>query len=157
MAGCQRGRMEEQTEPEPQEGTLEPKFPLEFIVRGTPVALGGSPHSRDEWKKRVYDASRAALPEGAWATEMPIALTIFYFPNVEMQGDIDNIVKYIADALKQNIFFDDHQMERVVVQKFEPGRLFRFANPSITLGLALTDEKPLSYIRISTDPHEELR
>lgn len=138
-------------------GTLEPEFPLEFVVEGTPVSLQGSPRSRDEWKERVRKASLAVLPEGHWATDLPISLTIFYFPEDRMEGDVDNIVKHISDALKQHIFLDDNQTERVVVQKFEPERIFQFSNPTAMLALAIAEEKPISYIRVSIDPHEELR
>ncbi|MEA2951057.1 MAG: crossover junction endodeoxyribonuclease RusA [Alphaproteobacteria bacterium] len=74
-----------------------------------------------------------------------------------MQGDVDNIVKLILDAMKRYIFIDDHQVERVVVQKFEPGNVFNFSNPSEVLIEALNSEKPLLYIRVSNDPFEELR
>lgn len=83
-------------------------------------------------------------------------MTIYYFPAQRMQGDVDNIVKFILDAMKQHIFIDDRQVERVVVQKFEPGNVFNFANPSETLIEALNSDKPLVYIRVSNDPFEEL-
>ena len=37
-----------------------------------------------------------------------------------MQGDVNNIVKPIVDALSRHLYLDDHQVQRVVVQKFEP-------------------------------------
>jgi uncharacterized protein YutE (UPF0331/DUF86 family) len=46
-----------------------------------------------------------------------------------MKGDADNIVKLIVDALSQHIYIDDPQVERVVVQKFEPDNVFEFASP----------------------------
>jgi hypothetical protein len=51
---------------------------------------------------------------------------------------------------------DDRQVERVVVQKFEPDRIFPFATPSSTLEDALTRSKPLLYVRLTDDPFEEL-
>jgi crossover junction endodeoxyribonuclease RusA len=73
-----------------------------------------------------------------------------------MQGDIDNIVKPILDALGQHIYVDDSQVERVVVQKFEPGNVFPFGSPSSTLEDALNRPKPLLYVRLTDDPFEEL-
>ena len=73
-----------------------------------------------------------------------------------MQGDVDNIVKFIVDAMKRHVFINDRQVERVVVQKFEPGNVFNFASPSQTLIKALNSDKPLVYIRVSNDPFEEL-
>ena len=60
-------------------------------------------------------ASRPVLPEGHWATTGRVAVTLFYFPEAAMQGDIDNIVKPILDALAQHIYIDDAQVERLVV------------------------------------------
>jgi hypothetical protein len=74
-----------------------------------------------------------------------------------MQGDIDNIVKPILDAMERHIYLDDRQVERVVVQKFEPGSVYQFASPSVALDMALSHDKPVLYIRLSDDPFEDLR
>jgi crossover junction endodeoxyribonuclease RusA len=136
---------------------LEPDFPIEFLVEGTPVSFRTKrAEARTEWQARVKDASRAVLPEGHWATRGPVAATLFYFPEKSMQGDIDNIVKPILDALGRHIYVDDSQIERVVVQKFEPGNVFPFAAPTTTLEEALNRPKPLLFVRLSDDPFEEL-
>jgi crossover junction endodeoxyribonuclease RusA len=136
---------------------LEPEFPIEFLVEGTPVSLQTKrPAAKAEWQARVKNASRTVLPDGHWATQGRVAATLFYFPDAEMQGDIDNIVKPILDALGQHIYVDDSQVERVVVQKFEPGSVFPFTAPSSTLEDALSRPKPLLYVRLSNDPFEEL-
>ena len=67
-----------------------------------------------------------------------------------MEGDIDNIVKPILDALQGPIFVNDHQVERVVVQKFEPHRMATFSNPPPGLADALSLDAPVVYIRIDT-------
>lgn len=137
--------------------TVEIQFPLEFIVRGTPVSLQASrAASKDAWKTRVKEASYSVLPEGHFSTDAAISVTLFYFPDTEMQGDVDNIVKPILDALSKHIYNDDRQVERVWVQKFEPGRIFQFASPSETLAEALTSEKPLLFVRLGDDPSEGL-
>jgi Holliday junction resolvase RusA-like endonuclease len=80
--------------------SVEIAFPLEFIVSGTPVSLQAKRgESRTAWKDRVRHASSSSLPEGHFATDAPISVTLFYFPAAEMEGDIDNIVKPILDAL----------------------------------------------------------
>src|SRR5277367_6140702 len=110
---------------------VEIEFPLEFIVLGTPVSLQAKRReSLEEWKARVIEASRAVLPEGHFATDDPLAITLYYFPGSEMQGDIDNIVKPILDALQRHIYLDDRQIQRILVQKFEPGNVFSFTRPS---------------------------
>jgi crossover junction endodeoxyribonuclease RusA len=135
--------------------SVEIEFPVEFIVHGTPVSLQAKrAEAREAWKDRVRAASYTALPEGHFAAEGPIAITLFYFPDGEMQGDVDNIVKPILDALCRHIYIDDHQIERIVVQKFEPGRLFQFRQPSDVLSEALGSEPPFLYIRLRDDPTE---
>ncbi len=104
----------------------------------------------------IRAAARAALPEGYWVLTAPLAVTIFIFPAAVMRGDIDNRVKPILDAMTQCVFLDDQLVERLVVQKFEPGRIFAFENPSPVLLTALGADEPLVYIRVTDDPHEEL-
>ena len=104
---------------------MEITFPVEFLVLGTPVSLQAKrAESREEWKGRVKAASSAALPKPHFASDNRIAVTLYYFPSEPVQGDIDNIVKLVLDALCKHVYIDDHQVERVVVQKFEPGNLF---------------------------------
>ena len=136
---------------------MELQFPIEFLVSGTPVsAQAKQSRSRDDWKRRVREASSDVLPEDHWASAGRIAATLFFFPNRPMQGDVDNIVKLVLDALATHIYLDDRQVERVVVQKFEPENVFPFAYPSARLEEALTGDKPILYVRLSDDPFEEL-
>jgi hypothetical protein len=137
---------------------MEVVFPIEFLVSGTPVSLSSqNAAAREQWKDRVRRAGSHCLPSPHFASKDRLAVTIYYFPAEPMQGDVDNIVKLILDAMKRYIFIDDHQVERVVVQKFEPGNVFNFSNPSEVLIEALNSEKPLLYMRVSNDPFEELR
>lgn len=82
---------------------------------------------------------------------------MYYFPRRRMQGDIDNIVKLVLDALARYVYVDDRQVERLVVQKFEPGNMFGFAEPSEAMASALFAGEPALYLRISDEPFEELR
>lgn len=136
---------------------MEIDFPIEFLVQGTPVSSQAKrPASKTGWKRRVRSASSKVIPNTHFASNDRIAVTLFYFPDLAMQGDIDNIVKPILDALSQHIYMDDNQIERLVVQKFEPGNIFSFSRPSATFGRALGAIKPVLYVRISNDPFEEL-
>ena len=47
-----------------------------------------------------------------------------------MAGDIDNIVKPIMDALVSLAYMDDKDVERVIVQKFEPDLDWGFDDPT---------------------------
>ena len=136
---------------------MELQFPIEFLVPGTPVSAQAKlARSRDDWKRRVREASAGVLPRDHWATEGRIAATLFFFPERPMRGDVDNIVKPVLDALSRYIYLDDRQVERVLVQKFEPRNLFPFATPSERLKEALVGGKPMLYVRLSDDPFEDL-
>lgn len=136
---------------------MTPEFPLEFIASGTPVSgQSASRRSKDEWKQRIKDASSAILPEAHLATEAPMAVTLYYFPVEPMQGDIDNIVKPILDAMSPHVYLDDKQVVRLVVQKFETVRGNEFTQPSEVLRRALETARPVMYVRLSDDPLEEL-
>jgi crossover junction endodeoxyribonuclease RusA len=135
---------------------MELSFPIEFLVYGTAVSLQSKrPESRTEWKERVKGASKNAIPQPHFASDAPISVTLYYLPEAAMRGDVDNIVKPILDALSGHIYIDDRQVERLVVQKFEPGMAFTFKNPSQTFASALGGERPVLYIRLSDRPMEE--
>lgn len=128
-------------------------FPIEFVVEGTPVSLQSSGQSRAAWKERVKAASYEGLPEQHLVFDGSLAIDIFYFPSAEMSGDIDNIVKPILDAFCRHIYFDDKQVVRVVVQKFEPDQPATFSNPSNVLTSALVGSRPITYIRVMDNPY----
>ncbi|MDO1581310.1 RusA family crossover junction endodeoxyribonuclease [Rhizobium oryzicola] len=137
---------------------VEPEFPFEFIIQGTPVSFQrSSTGAKQEWKELVRSASLAKLPEMHFATDKPLAVTLYYYPQDRMTGDIDNIVKLILDGMMPHLYRDDAQIERVVVQKFEKGRIFSFTDPSETLAECLLGPKPAVYVRVSNDPFEELQ
>ncbi|WP_200945233.1 RusA family crossover junction endodeoxyribonuclease [Caulobacter sp. Root1472] len=136
--------------------SLGPELPFEFAVRVTAISLQGSGASKAAWKDAIREAARKALPEGSWLLTEPLAVTIFIFPGAVMQGDVDNRVKPILDAMVRCVYSDDEIVERVVVQKFEPGRVFAFQSPTDTLVSALEADEPIIYIRVTNDLHEEL-
>ncbi len=79
-------------------------------------------------------------------------MTIYFFPQAEMQADIDNCTKPILDALGALIYMDDKQVERIVVQKFEPERPLEIREePTESLATALAAEVPIVYIKVATD------
>ncbi|WP_027534771.1 RusA family crossover junction endodeoxyribonuclease [Bradyrhizobium sp. WSM3983] len=137
---------------------MEIEFPLEFLVHGTPVSFQAkNAAAREDWKDRVKTASSSTIPHPHFVSGQRMAVTMYYLPEGSMPGDIDNIVKLVLDALCAHIYLDDAQVERVVVQKFEPGNVFSFSNPSTTIVDAITGPKPVLYVKVSDDPFEELR
>lgn len=137
---------------------MEIAFPIEFLVIGTPVSLSSqNSNAKEQWKDRIKNSSSRALPNPHFASSERLAVTIYYFPAEPMQGDVDNIVKLILDGMNRHVYTDDRNVERVVVQKFEPGNIFSFSKPTRALIEAINGEKPILYIRVSSDPFEELQ
>ena len=128
--------------------TLEVQFPLELVVAGFAVSSGASSQSRQRWQHRLRTVARTALEEGYWLTPRPVAVTIFYFPDAPMEGDIDNIVKPVLDAFSNVIYFDDRQVSRVLVQRFEPGDAFTFDRATPRLLECAEMSGPRIYIRV---------
>jgi hypothetical protein len=73
-----------------------PDLPIEFIVEGTAISLQASGQTKAAWKETVKVAGEVAIPGGSWALTERVAITIYYFPEGAMTGDIDNIVKPIS-------------------------------------------------------------
>ena len=136
---------------------MEIEFPIEFLVRGTPVSHQAKlAKSKDEWKARVRAASSEVMPTPHFASDARIGITLYYLPGEPMQGDIDNIVKPILDALSRHVYLDDHQVERLVVQKFEQAEAETFARRTAVLNAAFSGDRPVLYVRVTSDPTEEL-
>lgn len=130
-------------------------FPMEFVIRDTPRShQAKSAKGKELWKQRVGEVAKArvdAVRDFYILDQRPLAATIFYFPPAAMEGDVDNIVKLILDGMLSVIYPSDRLIERVVVQKFEPGvePVFRSLTP--TLEQAIGMEPPAIYIRIDDD------
>lgn len=135
-----------------------PDLPIEFNVLGTPVSLQSeNANAKSAWKARVLAAAQTVIEDGSWSfNETRLAVTMFYFPQAAMQGDIDNIVKLTLDALKPNVYLDDSLVDRILVQRFSPDVSCSFASESGTLAKALSLEEPVLYIRLAEVPLEEL-
>lgn len=129
-------------------------YPFEVVVEGTPISLQGSGTSKERWKATVKTAGQnraRATDEIGFLYSAPVALTIFYLAAAPMVGDVDNIVKPIMDALINVAYADDRFVERVIVQKFEPGVDWEFIDPSDQLSTALEATPPVVYIRVIDD------
>lgn len=141
------------------EAILEPDislpFPIEFLIRDTPRShQGQNRQGKELWKQKVGEAASAhvkGLRDFVFIDHRPLAATIFYFPPTEMDGDVDNIVKLILDGMITVIYPDDRLLERVIVQKFEPGVVSNFNSLTSTLEEATEADRPVIYIRIDDD------
>ena len=141
------------------EATLDPDislpFPIEFLIRDTPRShQGRNLKAKEQWKQKVGAIAKAhvdALRDFFFLDNRTLAATIFYFPPAAMEGDIDNIVKPIVDRMNTIIYPNDRLLERIIVQKFEPGTVSVFRSLTPTLDRATETEPPVLYIRIDDD------
>jgi crossover junction endodeoxyribonuclease RusA len=121
-------------------------FPIEFVIRDTPRSHQSPNMKRKElWKQKVVEAASAhvkTLRDFFFIDRRALAATIFYFPPGVMEEDIDNIVKLIVDGMVTVLYPDDQMLERIVVQKFEPGIEAVFRSPTPTLERAVEMEPP---------------
>ena len=133
-------------------------YPFEIVVPGTPRSLQNS-NTKARWIETVRAAGQARadkMNELGFLYACPVALTIYYFPDAPMVGDVDNIVKPIQDALVDVAYCDDRNVERVIAQKFEPDPQppefpWSFDDPSEQLAEALEAHPPVVYIRVDDD------
>ena len=125
-------------------------FPVSFVVPGTPVSFqAANAHSRQRWKEAVAAAARHVVPEGTWLASEPLSLLIYDFPEAAPQGDVDNIVKLIQDALCLVIYDDDRQIRRIVAQRFLPHDLSAYADYPPLVAEALVNDPPFVFIRLT--------
>ena len=139
----------------PLEPDISLPFPIEFVIRDTPRShQSPNAKAKELWKRKVReiaDAHVKTLREFYFIDQRPLAATIFYFPPVENDGDLDNIVKLVVDGMVPVIHLDDRVLERITVQKFEPGMEAVFRSLTSTLERAVETYPPVIYIRIDDD------
>jgi Holliday junction resolvase RusA-like endonuclease len=130
-------------------------FPIEFVIRDTPRShQSANTKGKQLWKRKVGEIAGThvkTLRDFFFMDQRPLAVTIFYFPPTEMDGDVDNIVKLIVDGMVTIIYPDDRLLERIIVQKFEPGVESVFRSLTPTLEQAVETDPPVIYIRIDDD------
>ncbi|RYB02287.1 RusA family crossover junction endodeoxyribonuclease [Lichenibacterium ramalinae] len=110
--------------------------------------------AKEQWKLVVRQAAKDCIDaqrEFTWLDDRPLAAKILYFAPAPMDGDVDNIVKLILDGMLQIVYRNDRVVERVLVQKIEPGMIVEFASITDKLEEAVETEHPVVYIRIDDD------
>jgi len=129
--------------------SVEIEFPFEFIVEGVPVSLQAKrAKTRENWMNRIRVAARECLPPNHFATDHPMEVTIYYFSDTKAGGDLDNLIKPILDSLEGCIYIDDSQVERILIQRFEPCHIDVFEQVTEKLAEAREMGGQRVYIRI---------
>jgi crossover junction endodeoxyribonuclease RusA len=129
-------------------------YPLEFYIAGTPRSLQASSRSRERWKATVRAVAQQRAAENDEASFLdlrPLSVTIYYFPDAPMPGDIDNLIKPILDGMERVAYLEDKNVERVVAQKFEPQHRWEFISPTTQLAATLDVLPPVLYVRVDDD------
>lgn len=129
-------------------------FPLEFFIEETPKSLQASADSKAAWMKNVGKAADDRIRETVdwiFLDDRRVAVTIFYFAPDEMEGDVDNIIKPILDGMENFVYLNDRVVEKVLVQKFEPGIARVFEDVSEQLAAVLDAKAPVVYVRVDDD------
>lgn len=130
---------------------MELEVPIEFFLQGTPVSLQASGKSKRNWKNRIESSALRVLPdEQYFVLNQPLKIKIIVFLDAPMQGDLDNIIKPILDALNGVVYTDDRLVTDLIVKKYDPDRLVDFIDPSDTLISAQQENAPCVYVRIDT-------
>lgn len=130
-------------------------YPFEFLLHATPLSLQTKNRVRyAAWKDEVGAIAmdrRNEVCGQVMLDDRPLAATILYFTAAPLEGDVDNIVKPILDGLREVAYPDDRQIERVVVQKLEPGISWVVEASTDQISAALDAEPPVVYVRIEAD------
>ena len=125
------------------------------MIRDTPRShQSANAKGKERWKHRVGELARehaTTLRDFFFIDDRPLSATIFYFPPSRMEGDVDNIVKLIIDGMIPIFYPDDRLLERIIVQKFEPGVEAVFHSLTPALERATETEPPAIYIRLDDD------
>ncbi|MBJ7417788.1 MAG: RusA family crossover junction endodeoxyribonuclease [Niveispirillum sp.] len=124
-------------------------LPLEVILFRKPISLQGSATGKQKWQSDIRKEIRLQEPEGCYAHEGDLAVSIYYFTAERVPGDIDNIVKPILDAMCRQVYIDDRQIVSLQVHKYEPQRSMEIRDPTATLATAMTSQRPAVYISVN--------
>ena len=128
------------------------------IRRGRDAGICGGQAPGNE--KRMEGASQSRQPNDASRRTLGVRgqdrSDALLLPGKAWAGGHRQYCEARSDALCKHIYMDDAQVERVLVQKFEPGNVFPFRSPSSALETALSRTKPVLYVRLSNDPFEDV-
>ncbi|WP_411035413.1 RusA family crossover junction endodeoxyribonuclease [Shinella sp. BYT-45] len=135
---------------------MEPELPLELLIRGYPISHQTKRKSAlEDWKRDVHDQARSQMDEGHFALQGLLTATVYFFPQTTLEPDLDNAAKPILDGLCECIYMDDRQIERLVIQRFEPGRPIPLTDDSFHFNAAVASLEPIVYIRLEAFDEEQ--
>lgn len=128
---------------------MEPELPLELLIFGYPVSHQAKRKTAlENWKMSVHDQARAQMDEGHFFLRRLLMATVYFFPQSELEPDLDNATKPVLDGLCLCVYADDKQIERLTIQRFEPGRPIPLLEDTPHFNKAVASTEPIIYIRL---------
>jgi Holliday junction resolvase RusA-like endonuclease len=128
---------------------------IKFAVEGTPVSLKARNPSRHNWQEKVRAAALRVLPDDWELCDTELSMTIYDFPTDLPQGDVDNIIKRIQDALNEVVYVDDKLIRRVVAHRFLPEEYEDSTDLPDLISEAILNDPPFVFLAIKSDPFSE--
>lgn len=133
-------------------------LPIECVVTGAPVSH--QTHNRErlrQWQRQIAEAARAVMRPGQIPVVEPCQLVIVYFySQVPVLLDNDNLAKPIADALNGIWFEDDRYITDMVIRRCSLLLEFRLRGMPVILQESLMSGDQFVYVRLeAAPPHEE--
>jgi crossover junction endodeoxyribonuclease RusA len=124
---------------------------FEFIVEGPAVSLKAKKTNSkryQKWIKTVRAAAKVKWP----SDQKPVqsrAITVHITNYYSLAPpDVDNIIKPILDALQPDVYDDDHQVVRVISEKFDLSDIASVTDPSALLAAGLEEYTELLHVKV---------
>lgn len=133
-----------------------------ILLPEKPRSLQGDPAKRQRYKDRIATLAREIFG-AAPPLEGELYARIIWFYSGKAQGDIDNMVKPILDALKEIVYRDDGAVVKCVSEKIDKNNAI-ISSSNITPSLYATllsmmarDDIPhFIYIEIGSLPNRQI-
>lgn len=94
-----------------------------MAIAERPKSLGAEPKRKQWYQERVRAQARAHLSNDMLRTDN-LYVRIIWFHGEKVQGDTDNIIKPILDALNGVVYADDRQIIKCVSERVDTTKDF---------------------------------
>lgn len=92
---------------------------FETVILGKPASANASSTDKASWRSKVETHCKSAFSAKKKRTS-GLSLHIVHFPPSLLYADVDNIIKYTQDGMKNVVFDDDKYIEHVSSRRINP-------------------------------------
>ena len=122
----------------------------EFVVIGEPVSLNaakgkGQSKKKNVWKEKVRNAAKGVWPSRPVADLVSVSMLYGYGT---IKRDVDNVPKFVLDALKGVTIKDDDQIEKLKVERVSITEPDRIQNATSTMAVGFSSGKDFIYVPV---------